>query len=310
MANYTAKMNQPAILIIILNWRQAVVTTACVQAVQTMTGPPFDILLIDNGSKDGSAVILRDKFPGLPLLELPENLGFAGGCNAGLRHALTHGYQYALLLNNDAFPEADMLQHLIEAMKPDVALVSPKVLYDPERDYISFGGGRQRPGLLESRDEAAGKKDGPEWQSTRAVDYLWGTCWLVNLAALKQVGLLDEAFFMYYEDLDWCIRFRQAGYRLLWVGRARVYHQESRSTGGTDSPLRRYYLARSSVIFFRRYAYLGRPLFIFCFRLGSAVRMVGRLLLKGNQAGAKAYLRGLRDGWRLAAEYKKHHDKH
>jgi GT2 family glycosyltransferase len=110
---------------------------------------------------------------------------------------------------------------------------------------------------------------------------------------------------MYYEDLDWSIRFRQAGYRLLWVGAARLYHHESRSTGGSDSPLRRYYLARSSVLFFRRYARLGRPLLIFVFRLGSALRMVTRLLLKGKPASAAAYLRGLRDGWKLAGDEKK-----
>jgi hypothetical protein len=86
------------------------------------------------------------------------------------------------------------------------------------------------------------------------------------------------------------------------VGKARLYHQESRSTGGTDSPLRRYYLARSSVIFFRRHGHLGRPLFIFLFRLGSAIKMVTRLLLIGKGESARAYLRGMRDGWRLAAE--------
>jgi hypothetical protein len=297
-------MNQPAILIVILNWQQPEVTIACVRTVQAIAEPPFDMLLIDNGSRDDSAVILQKALPEIPLLALPENLGFAGGCNVGLRHAIEQGYEYALLLNNDAFPEPDMLSKLFAEMGPDVGLVSPKVLYHSERDIISFGGGRQHPLLLEVRDDAAEKKDGPEWEMTREVDYLWGTCWLVNLAALQKVGLLDERFFMYYEDLDWSIRFRQTGYRLLWVGKARLYHHESRSTGGTDSSLRRYYLARSSVIFFRRYAHLGQPLFIFCFRLGSAVRMVTRLLLKGNRPSAAAYLHGLRDGWRLAAEGK------
>ncbi|MFZ0547316.1 MAG: glycosyltransferase family 2 protein [Candidatus Promineifilaceae bacterium] len=294
-------MKQPSILIVILNWRQPELTIACVKAVQAMDGPQFDLLLIDNGSGDNSAEILTDKLPDVQLLTLPENLGFAGGCNVGLRHAVEQGYTYALLLNNDAFPEVNMLQVLLGEMGGDVGMASPKVLYHPERDYVSFGGGRQHPSLLEVRDSKANQKDRPAWQETEAVDYLWGTCWLVNLAALQTVGLLDERFFMYYEDLDWSIRFRQAGYRLLWVGKARLYHQESRSTGGTDSPLRRYYLARSSVIFFRRYAHQGRPLFIFFFRLGSAIKMVSRLLLKGRRASAGAYLRGLRDGWKLAS---------
>jgi hypothetical protein len=295
-------MNRPSILIVILNWRQPEMTIACVKAVLAMEAPSFDLLLIDNGSGDESAAVLEKELPEIPLLALPENLGFAGGCNVGLRHAIEQGYKYALLLNNDAFPEADMLTILYQAMSHEVGMASPKVLYHPERDYISFGGGKQHPLLLEVRDHKANQKDRPAWQETEEVDYLWGTCWLVNLAALPKVGLLDEHFFMYYEDLDWSIRFRQAGFRLLWVGKARLYHHESRSTGGTDSPLRRYYLARSSVLFFRRYAYLGQPLFIFFFRLGSALRMVTRLLLKGKGASALAYLRGMRDGWKLAAE--------
>jgi GT2 family glycosyltransferase len=296
-------MNQPKTLVVILNWQQPEVTFDCVHAVRAMEGASFDLLLIDNGSGDDSAEILQRELPDIQLLALPENQGFAAGCNIGLRYALEEGYDYALLLNNDAFPERDMLQKLLAEMSPNAGLISPKILYHPDREYINFGGGRQHPHLLELRDEAAGKRDGPEWQQTKEVDYLWGTCWLVNLAALQKVGLLDERFFMYYEDLDWSIRFRQAGYRLHWVGRARLYHQESRSTGGTDSPLRRYYLARSSVLFFRRHGRMGQPLFIFFFRLGSAVKMIVRLLLKGYTASARAYLRGLRDGWRLAGQY-------
>jgi GT2 family glycosyltransferase len=287
-------------LIVILNWQQPEVTISCIRAVQGMEGADFDILLIDNGSADNSAEILQRQLPNIPFISLPKNLGFAAGCNIGLRQAIEQGYDYALLLNNDAFPEPDMLAQLLAVAGSDIGLISPKILYHPDRDYINFGGGTQHPQLLELRDEAAGKKDGPEYNQTREVDYLWGTCWLVNLAALDKVGLLDERFFMYYEDLDWSIRFRQANYRLLWVGRARLYHQESRSTGGADSPLRRYYLARSSILFFRRHGRLGQPLLIFFFRLGSAIKMVTRLLLTGRTASAKAYLRGLRDGWQLA----------
>jgi GT2 family glycosyltransferase len=173
-----------------------------------------------------------------------------------------------------------------------------------EPDIINFGGGSQHSRLLEVRDPAANQKDGPQWQLTKEVDYLWGTCWLVNLSTLPEVGLLDEQYFMYYEDLDWSIRFRQKGYRLLWVGKAKLYHQESRSTGGTDSPLRRYYLARSSIIFFRRYAHLGRPLQIFLYRLASALKMTSRPLFKRKPASAVAYLRGIKDGWQLSSKQK------
>jgi GT2 family glycosyltransferase len=127
-----------------------------------------------------------------------------------------------------------------------------------------------------------------------------GTCLLVNLAATGDVGLLDQRFFMYYEDLDWSIRFRLAGYRLRLVAGARIYHRIGASSGGADSPKQRYLLARSSVLFFRRHARQGRPWQIAFFRLGAAAKAVAKFALRGRFDVAGAYLRGLLDGWRLA----------
>jgi GT2 family glycosyltransferase len=150
------------------------------------------------------------------------------------------------------------------------------------------------------RNSGQHKHDSSDWNEAWDVDYLWGTCLLVNLKAAEKVGLMDEQFFMYYEDLDWSIRFRQAGYRLRLVGKARLYHRVAVSTGGTDSPLHRFYLARSSILFFRRHAHLGSTIAIFFFRFGSALKMVARLCLTGRPKSAAAYLQGLRDGWRVS----------
>lgn len=289
-------------LVVILNWRQPAITIECVQAVQAMDPPAEAILLIDNGSDDDSVTQLQTAFPEIELLALPHNLGFAGGNNYGLRQAIAQGFDYALLLNNDAFPHPNMLGQLLAETAADVALLSPKIFYRDHPTIIWFAGGRQQPQLLELRDTGRGQDDGPSFQQTREVDYLLGTGLLVNLRAAQQVGLLDEQFFMYYEDLDWSIRFRQAGYRLRLVAGAHLYHQVSLSSGGEDSPPHRYYLARSSILFFARHGRRGRLGAIILFRLVSGLKMISRLVLTGRWLSAKAYVRGLGEGWQFVRE--------
>jgi GT2 family glycosyltransferase len=290
-------MNRPLVLVIVLNWRHGQMTIECVRTVAEMDYPNLRVLLVDNGSADGSQETLRAALPQVDMLALPKNLGFAGGANAGLRWAAARGYQYALLLNNDAFPAADMLTCLMDETCSDIALLSPKIYYESQRECIWFAGGRQESRLLEMRETGQDQPDGPYWSVSRDVDYLVGTCLLVNLESVAKVGLLDEQFFMYYEDLDWSIRLRQAGYRLRLVAAAHVYHRVSQSTGGIDTPLHRYYLARSSLLFFSRYRHLGSPGAIMLYRSLSALKTIIRLLLAGRTGSALGYVRGLADGW-------------
>ncbi len=290
------------VLIVTLNWRQAEMTVECVQALQAMIYPSVEIMVIDNGSGDESPRILKDKLTNIHIRCLPENIGFAAGSNVGLQYALNHNFEYALLINNDAFPAHDMLSILMEETAPDIALMSPKIYYEAEPERIWFAGGRQHPTLLELLNRGQGELDGTSWQSAQDVDYLLGTCLLVNLTAIKKVGLLNEQYFMYYEDLDWSIRFRTAGYRLRLIADAHLYHRAAISSGGTDSPLRRYYLARSSFIFFYSHRQQGKSWAILVFRTLNAIKQVGVLLLSGKGSVARAYLRGLHDGCRLVRE--------
>ncbi len=287
------------VLAIVLNWQQPQVTLECVRALRAMSGQTLDILVIDNGSGDDSAAILEENKGVFKLLILPGNVGFAAGNNQGLQVAIEEAYDYALMVNNDAFADAEMLNRLLEETAPDIALLSPKIYYEEDPGRIWFANGRQHPLTLDLRDTGQGELDGPQWMSSHDVDYLIGTCLLVNLSAAQEVGLLDERYFFYFEDLDWSLHFRQAGYRLRIVADAHLTHRVAYSTGGEeDSALRRYHLARSSIQFWRRNAHLGSPFVIVLFRSASALKMVTRLLLKGQGHVARAYLRGLRDGWR------------
>jgi GT2 family glycosyltransferase len=287
----------PSVLAVVLNWRQPATTLQCVQTLQRMSGPPADILVIDNGSGDDSVELLH-RHSGIRVLVLAENAGFAGGNNRGMRIAIDEGYAYCLLVNNDAFAAPDMLARLLEEVDDNIGLLSPKIYFESDPGRLWFAGGKRQPLTLDLRDTGQGQLDGPPWLESRDVDYLLGTCLLVNLAAAGDVGLLDEHYFFYYEDLDWSIRFQQAGYRLRLVAPAHLYHRVAVSTGGlADSPQRRYYLARGSAVFWRRHHRLGFWPAIVLMRLLSATKMVSRLILAGRAETARAYLRGLRDGW-------------
>lgn len=289
-------------LAIVLNWRRPHLTLECVGALAAMdtAGHTLDILVIDNGSADDSVEMLGAELPPhAALLPLPQNLGFAAGSNVGLRQALAGGYDYALLLNNDAFPAPDMLLKLLAAVEADIALLSPKIYYDGDRARLWFAGARQKAWTLDIAETGRDERDGPPWAADRDADYLLGTCLLVNLAAVSPDKLFDERFFMYFEDLDWSIRLRQAGYRLRLVAGAHLYHRVAQSSGDLDAPFRRYHLARSGVIFWRKHARTGNRPIIAAFRLGSAIKMQTRLLLSGHTEAATAYRRGLRDGLRV-----------
>ncbi len=292
------------VLIVTLNWRQPEMTVACVRNLQAMIYPAMEIMVIDNGSGDDSPKTLKESLPDVIVHCLPQNKGFAAGCNVGLQYALDHQFEYALLINNDAFSEPDMLSKLMHEASPQIALLSPKIYYESEPSKIWFAGGSQHSTLLELRDRGRGEFDSLVWQKNQDVDYLLGTCLLVNIEAVKKVGLLNEQFFMYYEDLDWSIRFRAANYRLRLVADAHLYHRVAISSGGINSPLRRYYLARSSFIFFYTHRHKGNPLAIYLFRTLSAIKQIGACLSKGNFEAAKSYLQGIRDGYHLTQESK------
>lgn len=290
-------MIYPTVLAIILNWQQPDLTIECIQTLKKSTYQALDILVIDNGSGDNSVEILQKNLPECVILPMPYNLGFAQGCNLGMRWAQENGYSWAFLLNNDAFVTPTTLETLMSATASDIGLLSPKIFYEDHPDYLWFAGAKQHPYLLEMQETGQGEQDGPPWHQTRDVDYLVGTGLLVNIEAISHVGLFNESYFMYYEDLDWSIRLRQAGLKLRLVANAHLYHRVSFSSGGQSAPAQLYHQAKSSILFFSQHAHEGRSFLILLFRLGSAFKKAGNLLWQRNTPALLAFLQGLQDGW-------------
>ncbi len=195
-------MTNPTVLAITLNWRQAETTLACVRALQAMAYPNLTILVIDNGSGDGSAEKLAAELPPeVRLRNLSENVGFAAGNNVGLREAIDQNFDFALLVNNDAFAAPTMLACLLVEAGIDVGLLSPKIFYATEPKMIWFGDGHMNPTTLDLCGTGRGQLDSPQWLQSRDVDYVLGTLLISKFAGFINRGLVDEQYFMYSEDL-------------------------------------------------------------------------------------------------------------
>jgi GT2 family glycosyltransferase len=225
------------VFVVLVNWNGCAVTLECLESLSHVDYSAFKVLVVDNGSHDGSVEAIRTAYPDVILLPLEENRRFAGGNNAGIRHALNNSAELLLLLNNDTTVAPDFLRLLVDRMctTERCGLVSPKIFYADHPDLLWYAGGKI------------------SWW-TGTIEYATGCCILTTAGIFRSVGGLDESYFMYSEDADWSMRIRNAGYRLLFEPRARVWHKLSVSAGGHLSSFKLWNKLRSNYRFFFRYA--------------------------------------------------------
>jgi GT2 family glycosyltransferase len=218
--------------VVIPNWNGLDFIEKCLESLRAQT-VRHHVIVVDNGSSDGSNRLVREKFPEVELLEFPNNAGFAGGVNRGIRPALEGGARYVVLLNNDAVAEPTWLERLVAAAdaNPRVGAVAAKILKEDGHELDSTGDLYSVWGLPfpRGRDEAdSGQYDGAE---ARGIFAASGGASLYRAEMLKEIGLFDERFFAYYEDSDIGFRGQLAGWKVLYEPAARVYHY----VGGTSS---------------------------------------------------------------------------
>jgi GT2 family glycosyltransferase len=237
----------PLVYLIILSWNGRDDTLACVESCLKVTYPSSKILVVDNGSRDGTAEAVRERFPQVEVLALGQNLGYTGGNNAGIRHALARGADHVLLLNNDTVVDPGFVDPLVEAVReaPDVGMANSKMYFFEPPDTLWFAGASFLPWLGWGRHRGWGEVDRGQHDGVRWLDRACGCSMLVTRAACEKVGLLDDTYFAYCEDLDWSARARRAGFRIAFVPGSRIWHKVSRATGGTGSGISHYYYTRN-----------------------------------------------------------------
>jgi len=287
------------IIAVTVNWNRPEDTLTCIQTLTLQTPrPPDEIVVVDNGSTDASVSRLRASSFQITLLCADRNLGFSKGYNWGIQYALDNGADHVLIINNDATLAGDALARLLEHAEPDVGALAPLIYYADKPRIIWSLGGRTHPCTLEKSNPYVGQRDPGNLPTIIEQDFLTGCILLLPRATLQKVGLFDEGYWLYYEDMDFSRRVRLAKLRLLTVTKAHAWHKVATSSGGHDSPFERYWMARSSVRFFRTYGRGWCMGVILPYRLGSALKTTFRLVRRGKQAALRAYWRGLLDGLR------------
>ncbi len=291
---------RPRVLVIVLNWNGTDDTLACLDSLATADYPAFDVLVIDNGSRQSVVPMVRERFPRVACTELAVNQGYAGGNNVGLRRALDDDYAFAYVLNNDTVVDRDFLRAAVAAAsEPRVAAVGGKVLAydDPGRLWMTYGEVNYRQSLIGLA--GWGERDVGQYDTRRDVEWVPGCGVLLSCAALREVGLFDEKFFAYHEDVDWCTTARERGWRIVFAPDSIVRHRGNQTLGGAvyTSP-RKYLSARSTVLFARKHASRAQQAKLAASILLTLPFVFLRRLVTGEAGGVVLKMRGWIDGLR------------
>jgi GT2 family glycosyltransferase len=219
--------------VIILTWNGREYIPACLDAILAQISPDDEAIVVDNNSADDSAPLVRERYPQVHLIENKHNLGFAGGCNAGLRTARG---EYMILANQDVVVQGGWLEAMLKALTPDeVGIVGCKLLY-PDGTIQHAGGGISYP-LAHSSHYGSHEPDRGQWDTQREVEYVTGALLGLKRTLLDKIGLFDEGFSpAYYEEVDLCFRARAGGYKVLYTPDSVGIHHETTTVkqGGID----------------------------------------------------------------------------
>lgn len=266
-------MNSPKVSIIILNWNGKRDTIECLESLKHMTYPNYDILIVDNGSTDESAKCFGERYPSIEVIENGKNMGFAGGINVGIRKAIERGMDYVLLLNNDVvLIDSGFLDELIKVGEsdPKIGILGPSVYYYDRPELLHM---EKRYKGIESPIEA----------------FISGCCFLVKKQVLDEVGLLDDTFFLFFEETDFFVRTNRKGYKIMYVPKGcKILHKFSPSISKLKN-ISLYHLSRSGMIFFRKNKSLKFIDYLFSTFFYSIV-------VSFNFNGFIWFLKGLNDG--------------
>ena len=260
---------------------------------------PYEIIIIDNGSKNyGEHHVLSKYSPKPIVIRSDKNLGFAGGNNLGISYA---DGDYILFLNNDTIINQPILENLARALdnNPQIGCVSPKIACWPEKKQLQYAGSTpMSPVTLRNENIGFGQTDTGQFNKSRYTAFAHGAAMMIRTTDIKKFGMMPEFYFLYYEELDWCVQIRRAGLKIWYEATSTVYHKESMSVG-KQSPLQVYYHTRNRLLFAKRsidkrderiYSYIYQTLVAFPKRL-SIYLVKGKFRLIG--ALGKGLINGL-----------------
>jgi GT2 family glycosyltransferase len=246
------KQKYPRVSAIIVAWKSADCIGRCIESLQASV-VPLDIIVIDNDSPDDVKGAVA-KYPEVTYKNSGDNIGYAAGNNLGLKIAEKSNANYFFILNPDAYIDKNCVKNLLDVLQkdPGLGMACPKTYY-ADSDTIWFAGATLDMKTGTSPHIGQGQKDGPAFSKDHDLPRANGCAMLLSKEALRKVGHMEEKYFLYFEEIDWSLRFEQAGYRMRFVAEAHVWHAASTSSGGFFTPLYQYYTTRNSLDLVRRF---------------------------------------------------------
>ncbi|MDA0313858.1 MAG: glycosyltransferase family 2 protein [Bacteroidetes bacterium] len=293
-----ASTTEISVALILVNWNGYAYTKACLESLKEVKEPAFQVILVDNGSQETEGERLKALFPQVHLIVNQENLGFAGGNNVGIRYALEQGFEQVLLLNNDTSVKPSFLKELQSCLQqPGYGVAQPMILFAHDPHTLWSAGGRWNS-LLGRAITLGNRVSFAEYRpQTKSLDWATGCCMLVSRKVLLQSGLLHESYFAYFEDVEWSLRIRKAGFTIGLAENAVIYHEagaasKKQHAEGILSPRVFYLHVRNQLFLLRQHSvHLGYPYHLLRF-LG----WIAYFLIRGRFQKLSAVMQGLRDG--------------
>lgn len=219
-------MDQPLVISIILNTNRKADTLECLRSLQAQTYPNQRAIVLDNHSSDGSVEAIRAEFPVVEIIAIQENLGYAGNNNVGIEAAVKQQADWIFVLNEDTVLDAECLNQLVKVGEsdPKIGIVGPMVYHHDEPTVIQSAGGIMTR-MWNGQHLAQNEPDNGQFTAPHPVDWISGCAILLRRAVIEQVGMLDVRFFYYWEETEWCVRTGKAGWTLMHVPQAKLWHK-------------------------------------------------------------------------------------
>ena len=249
-------MDKPSVTIIVLNWNGKDLTIDCINSLKKVNYSNFNILLVDNGSSDGSVELLKEKFPEVSILSLEKNFGFAGGNNRGFVSLKPDPPEFVIFLNNDTTVDSNFIEPLVKCLlnNKHASQTVPKIYYEDDPKLIWYAGGIVNLWTGSIYHLGIRQYDSPEYNKTRKTKYATGCCLCMRYDEFREFGGFDETFPMYSEDVDLSLWIRAAGKQVWFVPESKIWHKVSASLGGAFSFGKMVRKARGIFLLFKKHA--------------------------------------------------------
>ncbi|WP_283624621.1 glycosyltransferase family 2 protein [Clostridium butyricum] len=291
------------VTIIIINYNGSNDTIDCINSIEKSQYDNYNIIVVDNASTTEQyneiyEFVINNKK--VKLIRSKENLGFAGGNNLAIKYALkTFNSDYYLLLNNDTLVNKDTINELVNTAnnRVDCGIVGAKIYYHNDKNKIWYAGGKINWNRFTTIHYGEGEYESNQYNEEKEVEFITGCTMLISKKVIKDIGLLEDNYFMYYEDTDYSIKTAEGGYKLYYNPRAHVYHKVCASSGGEKSPFTIQYLTRNRKYFMKKYRYkvsLCKYIYAMSFFYISRILKIIIYSLRGELDKRRALIYGLK----------------